>query len=766
MKTILKITKNELASLFFSPIAWLILIIFTFQSGLSFAEAWSNVLRYQALGYNLYGITERLLLGWEGAIASMQDNLYLYIPLLTMGLMSQEYNRGSVKLLYSSPVTNKQIIFGKYLSMVVYALLLVGILTIYYIFTAFTIKNVDTPFVLTALLGCFLMICAYAAIGLYMSTLTSYQVVAAVGTLAVLAVLNYIGNVGQDIPFVRDLTYWLSISGRADTFFKGLICSEDLLYFLIVIVLFIVLSLLRLQGERTKRTLLENAFRYGGVIVLTFILGYVSSRPVCRTYYDATEMKDNTLTQKSLEVMDKLDGPLTITTYVNMLDEDYFRSMPRYYNEDFKRFEKYIRFKPEMKLKYVYYYDDVYNPSLERRYPGLSQEECLKRICDAEDWSVEKILTPEQIRKMEDLSGEGNKLVRVIERGNGQKAFLRFYNDNMYYPTETEITAALKTMVDSSPLVAFLSGHGERSMEGAGERDYYAFSGYRSFRSSLINQGFATMQLSLEGLDSIPDNVDILVIADVRTPIPDKELKIIKAYIARGGNLLIAGEVRRQEQMNPILESMGLAFMPGILVQETKDFPADLIVASPTEEAGKLTRRFRTMAYYGEKVTMPGTLGIEKISDKGFTITPLLTTDSIGSWNELETTNFVEDVAVMNPRMGEVEKANAVMLYLSREIGDKEQRIIVIGDADCIGNGELTRKRAGIDASNFSVVTESFRLLSNGEFPIDTYRKRPTDNAVYMGEKAGIWIKVLFMGILPGILAFVYIGLWWRRRSK
>ena len=94
----------------------------------------------------------------------MQGDLYLYIPLLTMGLMSQEYNRGSIKLLYSSPVTNKQIIFGKYLSMIIYALILVAILSIYYLFTACTIKNIDHPFVLSALLGVFLMICAYAAI--------------------------------------------------------------------------------------------------------------------------------------------------------------------------------------------------------------------------------------------------------------------------------------------------------------------------------------------------------------------------------------------------------------------------------------------------------------------------------------------------------------------------------------------------------------------------------------------------------------------------
>ena len=64
--------------------------------------------------------------------------------------MSQEYNRGSIKLLYSSPVTNKQIIFGKYLSMIIYALILVAILFIYYAFTAFTIKAIDTPFVMTA----------------------------------------------------------------------------------------------------------------------------------------------------------------------------------------------------------------------------------------------------------------------------------------------------------------------------------------------------------------------------------------------------------------------------------------------------------------------------------------------------------------------------------------------------------------------------------------------------------------------------------------
>ena len=60
MKTILKITKNELSTLFYSPIAWLILIIFTFQSGMAYANAWNSILRSVALGYNPSSLTGRL----------------------------------------------------------------------------------------------------------------------------------------------------------------------------------------------------------------------------------------------------------------------------------------------------------------------------------------------------------------------------------------------------------------------------------------------------------------------------------------------------------------------------------------------------------------------------------------------------------------------------------------------------------------------------------------------------------------------------------
>ena len=270
---------------------------------MAYAEAWADALRSQAWDTPFTGTTERLLLGWSGAISSMQEHLYLYIPLLTMGLMSQRVQPGIHKITLFLSVTNKQIIFRE-VPVHDYLCLDSGCHLVYLLrFHGFYYQGDRHSLCHDCVTGNIshdLRLRGHWVIHVFVDILSSC---AAVGTLAILASLNYIGNVGQDISFVRDITYWLSISGRADTFFNGLIGSEDLLYFLLVIALFITLSIIRLQSERTKRSVPQNSLRYGGVILMTLVIGYLSARPVLRWYYDATEMKDNTLTQKSIDVM-------------------------------------------------------------------------------------------------------------------------------------------------------------------------------------------------------------------------------------------------------------------------------------------------------------------------------------------------------------------------------------------------------------------------------------------------------------------------------
>ncbi len=525
MKTIYRIARTELLTLFYSPVAWFVLLAFAFQAGMDFSDTFARCLKSQDLGYGLRSVTTSLLAG-HSLFKGLLNNLYLYIPLLTMGLMSREIGSGSIKLLFSSPITNVKIILGKYFAMALYCLLLVVLLIPIISFAGFTVKDIEFPLVLSALLGMYLLICSYAAIGLFMSCLTSYQVVAATGTLAVLAILNFIGGIGQEIAFVREITYWLSISGRVEELLEGLICSEDVLYFLIVIMLFVSLSILKLNSATKKPSFFLALAKYSVVVLFAVMLGYMSSRPTLMSYYDTTITKRNTLTPNSQEVVEKLDGGMTITTYCNLLDEDFYHGSPRSLNFDRERFKQYLRFKPEIKMKYVYYYDKVNDPSLYKRYPGMTEEEIVKSMCKVYGYDFDMFLSPQEIKKIIDLSPEGNRFVRVVKRENGQKIFLRLFDDSRKHPSETEVTAAFKRFIVKAPRVGFLVGHGERSIERTRDKDYSMFVNNVHFRSSLMNQGFDGVNLSLN--NDIPDDIDIVVISDIRKAFSDDELEILE----------------------------------------------------------------------------------------------------------------------------------------------------------------------------------------------------------------------------------------------
>lgn len=765
MKMIFKIAKTELQTLFYSPVAWLILIIFTFQASILFTNVFDMSVKSQSLEYQLDNVTLFTFGGMFGLFSGIQQYLYLYIPLLTMGLMSRELSSGSIKLLYSSPVTNKQIVLGKYLAMMLYGLLLMAILSIFVIYSAFAIKSFDFICVLAGLLGLYLLTCAYSAIGLFMSSLTSYQVVSAMGTLAILAALSLVHGVWQDMEVVRDITFWLSINGRADEFVNGLICSEDVLYFIIVSALFLTLTILRLQVIRQKTNWLTAWGRYIGVFAIAIFLGYLSSRPQLMCFYDATRTKARTLTPNSQEIISKLKGDLTITTYVNMLDRNVYYGLSSAVKDDMNRFRMYTRFKPEIKMKYVYYYDSINNPSLAIRYPGLSLREQMKRIAETVDFDTNKVKTPEEIRKIIDLSGEGNRFVRLLESGNGKKTFLRIYEDfNGAFPHESEISAAFKHLIMDLPLVGFVKGHGERDIKRESDRDNKHFSQDKPFRYALINQGFDITEVDLH--QGIPSNVRILVIADPRRTLSTEETEVLNSYISQGGNLFIAGEPKQQAIMNPLVEQFGVQFMPGCLVKPTENFAADLITSNPTDRATALSYIFEGMQQMGNTISMPGATGLTYSTDKGFTVTPLFTSDSTGSWNELQTTDFVEDTAQLNPELGEIERSYVTSVALSRKVGEKEQRIIIISDADCISNTEIEMMRRGINARNYSFVRGAFSWLSYEEAPIDVRRLIPPDNEVYI-EKRGMKItKHAMVEGLPGLLLVLALLIWVRRRGR
>lgn len=766
MRQIYKIAKAELYTLFYSPIAWMILVIFAFQTAFVFSGVLQELVRYQELVDGIGAGTYGLFGGQLSLFPAVQGYLYLYMPLLTMGLMSRELSSGSVKLLYSSPLTSSQIISGKFLAMMLYSLVMIAMLLVYVLIGGIKIDNFSWQEASSGLLGLYLLMCAYSAIGLFMSCLTGYQVVAALGTLVLLGLLNYIGKVWQDIEFVRDLTYWLSISGRTGTMIRGLIGSEDVLYFMIIIGLFLGLAVLRLQASRAHSSFASVWGKYSLALAAALTLGYITSRPKMMSYYDATETKRNTLTPASQDVVRKMTGGLTITTYVNLLDREAFNGLPSQVNEDKDRFSQYLRFKPETKFRYVYYYDKSVNPAF--RSPKDPKDEPLdvqaKKRAEGMDIDVDMFLKPEEIKKKIDLSAEGNTFVRVVERENGQKSYLRLYADMMKFPSEAEITAAFKRMVMKLPRIGFLQGG--RKLEGERAKDYTLFSSERTFRYALTNQGSDVETLDLSGDKQIPKDMDIIVIADLKEAPDSTVSKKLDAYIAAGGNLVVTLKPG-SKVMEDFIAQFGLRTIPGQLVQPKQDVAGNVVICVPTKEGKALAEIFDNMDQRGQWVGMVNSAGLEKAEDKGFKFTPIIASrDTMKTWNELQTIDFVNDSASLDPSTGEKQATFVTMMGLSRKVGKKEQRIVVLGDADCISNEGMTPPIRRYGASNFTLIPGMFHWLSYGNVPVDVSRPAPTDNQIHMKKNGAKTAKTILMWIWPGIILLAGTILLIRRRRK
>ena len=756
--------KTELQMLFYSPIAWIILVVFMVQCGMLFSHIMNEYVLSKEMGYSLSSLSYTTFAHpYKGFFIKIQSYLYLYIPLLTMSIVSKELSSGSIKLLYSSPLTNFQIIGSKFLSMMIYGAIMMLGLSLFAFYGLFTIKDFDFSLVLTGILGLYLLLCAYAAIGIFMSSLTSYQIVAAIGTLAILMGLNMVGKLGQDYDIIRDITYWFQMSGRSNTFVGGLLCSEDVLYFLVVIALFLSLTIIRLKSIRHKNRFIITVGRYMGVVILACGIGYFSSLPMMKSFYDTTDTKLNTLTPNSQDIIKKLDGNVTITTYINILDPNSWFSSSFFLKRDMDRFTKYLRFKPDMKLKYVYYYDHAQNTMLDRRYPDLSDRERMLEICRIYGYDTNKFVRPEVLHKKIDLSGEGYTFVRQIVRENGEKSWLRIYNDMAKYPSEREISAAFKRMVMKLPIVGFITGHGERSIDDSKDRAYSSFAKNKSFRYSLMNQGFDVSNVSLS--EPISQNINIVVLSDMRTSFSDEEAKNLQKYINRGGNLYVLAEPKRRKVMNPILKKyFGYIMTEGLIVKRDSQIQADIIAGIPTKKADDIAYDFKTMRYESQVISMPSVAGLMKIEDLGFKTTTIFRSDS-SSWNELQTTDFVDDTIRYNPQSGEIQKAYPLVVALSRKINNKEQKILLTGDADCISSGEF-RGRRHMRTSNYSLITGGFFWLSDNEVPIDVRRPEMPDNEIYIGKTGVQMTRILFTYFIPLILLLMGIIIWIRRRSR
>ena len=282
----------------------------------------------------------------------------------------------------------------------------------------------------------------------------------------------------------------------------------------------------------------------------------------------------------------------------------------------------------------------------------------------------------------------------------------------------------------------------------------------------MLNQGFDPFNFTISENEEIPSDISVIVIADLRDPLKDYEIEKLNNFIDRGGNMIVTGEPGRQDLINPVLKKLGIKMNKGTIVQKIKDITPNLLVGNITKETINLSFRMEMAIARKRKIAMPGAAALSCVEDKGFKVTPIVVSNAKDSWNELETNDFNDDKTELNTSVGEVEKSFMAALALTRNIGEKEQRILLFGDSDFISNGELMRSRSKFRAANMDLIPSIFDWMSYGEYPIDTRRPDPVDNVLSIGDEYASFVKMCFMGFIPLLLAFSGAFIWFSRKRS
>jgi ABC-2 type transport system permease protein len=275
MTRILAVAKREFKSYFTTPVGFIVLGTFALISGLFFTAMFLIYARVSvnpsSMGYTTIPDFEEMMLS---PFLVFCGQLIMFIgPLITMRLLAEERNRGTMELLLTHPLRDREIILGKYLaavSMLVVMMLVVGVYLV-----LLSLHTTVEPAVLgLGLVTVFLMGAAFLSMGLFVSSMARNQITAGVMTFALWFISYIFGMMGKDLPdaipapanwpaALQDAAGWaygvfrtlvevLPLDAHAQALAQGILTPEGIAYYLLTIVFFLFLTGRAFESRRWR----------------------------------------------------------------------------------------------------------------------------------------------------------------------------------------------------------------------------------------------------------------------------------------------------------------------------------------------------------------------------------------------------------------------------------------------------------------------------------------------------------------------------------
>lgn len=327
-------------------------------------------------------------------------------------------------------------------------------------------------------------------------------------------------------------------------------------------------------------------------------------------------------------------------------------------------------------------------------------------------------------------------------------------SENLTRITESEITNAIARLLrQGDRWIVFLQGHGERDPYGEANHDLQLFA------ARLSQKGFHIETSNLLQNTGIPDNTDVLVIADSATELLSGELNMIIDYVNQGGNLMWLADVHEHEPLAALLENLELEFLPGVIVDPSTqllglsrvdfalvaDYPRHAITTAI--DSLSLYPRAKALQFNG--------------ADTDWEAVPLMVTQP-RSWNETgELKGQISQGDQADESAGPLTIGYGLTRSLQREDGELHtQRIVVTGDADFLSNQYLG------NGSNLALGLNMINWLSHDDNLIAISPKSALDTQLELSQNDQLLIALLFLLILPLVLLGAGIRIWLVRRKR
>jgi ABC-type uncharacterized transport system involved in gliding motility auxiliary subunit len=305
--------------------------------------------------------------------------------------------------------------------------------------------------------------------------------------------------------------------------------------------------------------------------------------------------------------------------------------------------------------------------------------------------------------------------------------------------------ALMRLMRGTSSLVMWVEGHGERRLDGIANHDLGELGRQIQQRGLKINS------VNLALAQEVPANASVLVIASPQTDLQPAEVEKVQRYVRDGGNLLWLVDPEPLRGLQPLAEMLGLVLTPGTVVDPST---ARRVAGPPVFALATTYGRHPITAAFQYNTLFPYArqIGVTEMED--WRVTPLIEVAPRG-WVEMSKLDDKPAFDASHDLPGPVNIAAA----FERTVNEKQQRIVVIGNAAFLSNAFLG------NAGNLQLGIATLNWLTAEDNLVAIDPRPASDSRIEVDQMTLYLIGFGFFVALP--LAFVVTGvvIWWRRRK-